>query len=54
MSDFNNENNNGGFGSSASGYTPEDRVAENKNSRKHGHGKIIALALVVALLAGAV
>mgnify|MGYP000584469289 CR=1 FL=1 len=51
MSDFNNENNNGG---SASGYTPEDRVAENKNSRKHGHGKIIALALVVALLAGAV
>lgn len=54
MSDFNNENNNGGFGSSASGYTPEDRVAENKSSRKHGHGKIIALALVVALLAGAV
>ena len=53
MSDFNDENNNGVFSSGTPGYTPEDKAAENKSSRKHGHGKIIALALVVSLLAGA-
>ncbi len=52
MSDF-NENNNGVFSSGTPGYTPEDNGAENKRSPKHGHGKIIALALVVSLLAGA-
>ena len=52
MSDFNDENNNGVFSSGTPGYTPVDNGAENKRS-KHGHGKIIALALVVSLLAGA-
>ncbi len=53
MSDYNYENNNGVFSNGTSGYTPEDNAAENKKPRKHGHGKIIALALVVSLLAGA-
>ena len=52
MSYFNDENNNGVFSSGTPGYTPVDNGAENKRS-KHGHGKIIALALVVSLLAGA-
>ena len=53
MSEFNNENNNGVFGSGTPGYTPVDNGAGNSKSRRHGHGKIIALALVVSLLAGA-
>ena len=54
MSDINNENNNGVFSSGTPGYTPENNGAGNGSSKKHGHGKIIALALVVSLLAGAV
>lgn len=53
MSDINNENNNGVFSSGTPGYTPENNGAGNGSSKKHGHGKIIALALVVSLLAGA-
>lgn len=53
MSEFNNENNNGVFSSGTPGYTPVDNDAENSKPRRHGHGKIIALALVVSLLAGA-
>ena len=52
MSEFNNENN-GVFSSGTPGYTPVDNDAENRKNHRHGHGKIIALALVVSLLAGA-